>query len=39
VAFGRDRGADPVRTGILDRTMRGSNKPTFQQAITFATHR
>jgi hypothetical protein len=25
--------------GILPRTMRGSNKPTFQQAITFATHR
>jgi len=25
--------------GILARTMRGSNKPTFQQAITFATHR
>jgi acyl-homoserine lactone acylase PvdQ len=24
--------------GILTRTMRGSNKPTFQQAITFATH-
>jgi len=25
--------------GILTRTMRGSNKPTFQQAVTFATHR
>ncbi len=25
--------------GILAQTMRGSNKPTFQQAITFATHR
>ncbi len=25
--------------GILPRTMRGSNKPTFQQAISFATHR
>jgi acyl-homoserine lactone acylase PvdQ len=25
--------------GILTRTMRGSNKPTFQQAISFATHR
>lgn len=25
--------------GILTRTMRASNKPTFQQAITFATHR
>jgi hypothetical protein len=25
--------------GILPRTMRGSNKPTFLQAITFATHR
>jgi hypothetical protein len=25
--------------GILTRTMRGSNKPTFQQAITSATHR
>jgi len=25
--------------GILTQTMRGSNKPTFQQAITFATHR
>ena len=25
--------------GILTRSMRGSNKPTFQQAITFATHR
>ena len=25
--------------GILMRTMRGSNKPTFQQAITFRTHR
>ena len=25
--------------GILPRTMRGSNKPTFQQVITFATHR
>jgi hypothetical protein len=25
--------------GILPRTMRGSNKPTFQQAITFRSHR
>jgi acyl-homoserine lactone acylase PvdQ len=25
--------------GILTQTMRGSNKPTFQQAITFRTHR
>jgi hypothetical protein len=25
--------------GILARTMRGSNKPTFQQAITFRSHR
>jgi len=25
--------------GILTRTMRGSNKPTFQQAVSFATHR
>ena len=25
--------------GILTRTMRGSNKPTFQQAVTFSTHR
>jgi acyl-homoserine lactone acylase PvdQ len=25
--------------GILPQTMRGSNKPTFQQAVTFATHR
>ena len=25
--------------GILTRTMRGSNKPTFQQAITFRSHR
>ena len=39
VAPGRDEGADQLRAGILTRTMRGSNKPTFQQAITFATHR
>ena len=25
--------------GILTQTMRGSNKPTFEQAVTFATHR
>ncbi len=25
--------------GILTRTMRGSNKPTFQQAISFRSHR
>jgi acyl-homoserine lactone acylase PvdQ len=25
--------------GIMPRTMRGSNKPTFQQAITFRSHR
>jgi acyl-homoserine lactone acylase PvdQ len=25
--------------GILPRTMRGSNKPTFQQVVSFATHR
>lgn len=25
--------------GILTQTMRGSNKPTFQQAITFRSHR
>ena len=25
--------------GILTQTMRGSNKPTFQQAITFSSHR
>ena len=25
--------------GILARTMRGSNKPTFQQAVTFRSHR
>ena len=32
----RHEGADRLRAGILTRTMRGSNKPTFQQAITFA---
>lgn len=25
--------------GILQRTMRGANRPTFQQAVTFRTHR
>lgn len=36
-----DATAERIRfsPGILTRTMRGSNKPTFQQAITFATHR
>ena len=36
-----DATAERIRfaPGILARTMRGSNKPTFQQAITFATHR
>ena len=36
-----DATAERIRfaPGILPRTMRGSNKPTFQQAITFATHR
>jgi acyl-homoserine lactone acylase PvdQ len=36
-----DATAERIRfePGILPRTMRGSNKPTFQQVITFATHR
>ena len=36
-----DATAERIRfaPGILTRTMRGSNKPTFQQVITFATHR
>jgi acyl-homoserine lactone acylase PvdQ len=36
-----DATAERIRfaPGILSRTMRGSNKPTFQQAIAFATHR
>jgi acyl-homoserine lactone acylase PvdQ len=40
-AWRSDATAERIRfaPGILDRTMRGSNKPTFQQAITFATHR
>ena len=39
LARGRDGRADPVRARDPHRTMRGSNKPTFQQAITFSTHR
>jgi acyl-homoserine lactone acylase PvdQ len=40
-AWRADATAERIRfaPGILVRTMRGSNKPTFQQAITFATHR
>ena len=40
-AWRADATAERIRfaPGILARTMRGSNKPTFQQAITFATHR
>ena len=40
-AWRADATAERIRfsPGILTRTMRGSNKPTFQQAITFATHR
>jgi len=36
-----DATAERIRfaPGILPRTMRGSNKPTFQQAITFRSHR
>ena len=36
-----DATAERIRfaPGLLTQTMRGSNKPTFQQAITFATHR
>jgi acyl-homoserine lactone acylase PvdQ len=40
-AWRADATAERIRfaPGILSRTMRGSNKPTFQQAIAFATHR
>ncbi len=40
-AWRADATAERIRfaPGILPRTMRGSNKPTFQQAISFATHR
>ena len=40
-AWRADATAERIRfaPGILTRTMRGSNKPTFQQAVTFATHR
>ena len=40
-AWRADATAERIRfqPGILARTMRGSNKPTFQQAITFRTHR
>ena len=40
-AWRADATAERIRfaPGILTQTMRGSNKPTFQQAITFATHR
>ena len=40
-AWRADATAERIRfaPGILPRTMRGSNKPTFQQAITFSTHR
>ena len=40
-AWRADAAAERIRfaPGVLQRTMRGSNKPTFQQAITFATHR
>ena len=40
-AWRADATAERIRfaPGILPRTMRGSNKPTFQQAITFASHR
>jgi acyl-homoserine lactone acylase PvdQ len=36
-----DATAERIRfaPGILTQTMRGSNKPTFQQAITFRSHR
>lgn len=36
-----DAAAERIRfePGILSRTMRGSNKPTFQQAISFRSHR
>ena len=37
-AWRADATAERIRfaPGILPRTMRGSNKPTFQQAITFS---
>lgn len=40
-AWRADATAERIRfaPGILARTMRGSNKPTFQQAITFRSHR
>jgi len=40
-AWRADASAERIQfaPGILTRTMRGSNKPTFQQAITFRTHR
>jgi acyl-homoserine lactone acylase PvdQ len=40
-AWRADATAERIRfaPGILPRTMRGSNKPTFQQAITFRSHR
>jgi hypothetical protein len=40
-AWRADATAERIRfaPGILTQTMRGSNKPTFQQAITFASHR
>ena len=40
-AWHADATAERIRfaPGILARTMRGSNKPTFQQAVTFRSHR
>jgi acyl-homoserine lactone acylase PvdQ len=40
-AWRADATAERIRfaPGILTRTMRGSNKPTFQQAISFSGHR
>ena len=39
VARGRDGRADPLRGGLLPATMRWTNRPTFQQVISFASHR
>jgi hypothetical protein len=40
-AWRADATAERIRfaPGILTRTMRGSNKPTFQQVVSFRTHR
>ena len=40
-AWHADATAERIRfaPGILARTMRGSNKPTFQQAVMFRSHR